>query len=479
MIRTLIDIFKIPELARRVLWLLGLLVVFRVGFWIYLPGINVQAYADQLDRSGPLDWLMYASKLTGGSLSPHIFSLGIMPYISASIIFSLLVKVFPRLEALQKEGEQGRRTINRYTRYATVLICIVQSLFLVSQWRSTAGGGDAISPDPGLGMPLLQLMCLTAGSLFVMWIGEKITEYGIGNGTSILIMAGIVADIPAALGSLGQKVLFAEPDERAFQVTYSLIILALFVAVVAAVVFITKGQRRIPVQQQRAVKGRRVYGGQRHYMPIKVNAAGVLPIIFASSLIMIPSLFARNFAYAGSVQDAGWLEAAFYRILRILVDAFQPGGFLYTFAYVGLIVFFTYFWTTLMFNPVEIAGNMKEYGSFIPGIRPGKRTAEYLEKIIKRITLAGAAFLCLIALVPNVVTAAMPGMGFIARRFLGGTGILIVVGVTLDLVEKIEAQLLVRQYEGFMRGGEGPRRGGLGGGPRRGGGPEKRPVSSK
>jgi preprotein translocase subunit SecY len=316
-------------------------------------------------------------------------------------------------------------------------------------------------------------MCLTAGSLFVMWIGEKITEYGIGNGTSILIMAGIIADVPFALGFLGNQVLNAEVDERAFQVTYGLIIIGLFVAVVAAVVFITKGQRRIPVQQQRAVKGRRVYGGQRQYMPIKVNAAGVLPIIFASSLIMIPSLFIRNFAFGTTVEKGNWLEAAFYGVLRFLADSFQYGGFLYIFAFVGLIIFFTYFWTSLMFNPVEIAGNMKEYGSFIPGIRPGKRTAEYLDRIIKRITLAGAAFLCAIALVPNIVTGALPGTGVIAQRFLGGTGILIVVGVTLDLVEKIEAQLLVRQYEGFMRGGgEGPRRGG----PRRGGGPEKRPA---
>ncbi|MCH2582919.1 MAG: preprotein translocase subunit SecY, partial [Planctomycetes bacterium] len=231
----------------------------------------------------------------------------------------------------------------------------------------------------------------------------------------------------------------------------------MFVAIVAAVVFITKGQRRLPIQQQRAVKGRRVYGGQRQYMPVKVNAAAVLPVIFASSLLMIPPLFLGSIAYGGE----GW----FFGFLQFLDTAFARNGFLYIFCFIGMIVFFTYFWTSLYYNPVEIAGNMKEYGSFIPGIRPGRRTAEYLEKIFKRITLAGAVFLCLIALVPNVIMGNVPGMSFLVTQFLGGTSILIVVGVSLDFVEKIESQLLVRQYEGFMRGGETPRGGG--GGPKK------------
>ena len=461
MFKIIIDIFKIPELRRRIFWTVGLLAIFRVGFWIYLPGIDVAGHIESQQQQGPFDWLSYTSRLTGGSFTPVLFSLGIMPYISASIIFSLMVKVFPRLEALSKEGEQGRRVIGRYTRYATLALCIVQGIFLIYNWKKAAAGTTAISTSTGFSMDLFQLVLLTAGSMTVMWIGEKITEFGIGNGTSLLIMAGIISDVPGAIGQMINSVYFAPPDERPFQVTYVLLIFALFVAIVAAVVFITKGQRRIPIQQQRAVKGRRVFGGQRQYMPIKVNAAGVLPVIFASSLLMIPTLILRQFALSGNT--------GFHNFLLVLADAFAFGKFFWLVAYVALIVFFTYFWTSLHYNPVEIASNMKEHGSFIPGIRPGKRTAEYLEKIFKRITLAGAVFLCCIALIPNLLGNAIPGMSYIVTQFLGGTGILIVVGVALDLVEKIEAQLLVRQYEGFLRGGEGPKRGG---------GPEKKPVSS-
>jgi preprotein translocase subunit SecY len=294
-----------------------------------------------------------------------------------------------------------------------------------------------------------------------MWLGEKITEVGIGNGTSLIIMVGIVADLPMQMGLLGQQILLADWDRRPFEISKALIMFLLYVAVVAAVVFITKGQRRIPIQQQRAVKGRRVYGGARQYMPIKINAAGVLPIIFAQSLVLIPSTFLSWVAYQG--------DNFFYSFLKLVATTFDTNGFFYVAVYVGMIFFFTYFWTTLMFNPVEIANNMKEYGSFIPGIRPGRFTAEYLEKIIKRITMADAAFLTMIALIPQLVTTALEIDPRIAYM-LGGTGILIVVGVALDLVDKIEAQLLVRQYEGFMRGGEGPRKSG--------GGPEKKPVPS-
>ena len=464
----LIDIYKIPELRNRIIWTLGLLGVFRFGFFVYLPGIDIGGYEKQLesDTDNPLDWLMYTSRLTGGSFTPVLFSLGIMPYISASIIFSLLVKVFPYLEALSKEGEAGRRQISKYTRYATVVLCIVQSLFLIWSWKSPIPGdpnASSITLNPGFWICTLQLLCLTAGSMFVMWLGEKITEYGIGNGTSLLIMAGIISDVPRAIAFLLGKIISASGDDRPYEVTTCLLVFGLFVAIVAAVVFITKGQRRIPIQQQRAVKGRRVYGGQRQYMPVKVNAAGVLPVIFASSLLMIPTLFLSSVAFSGS----NW----FYGFLQILNNAFAQNGFLYVFCFIGMIIFFTYFWTSLYYNPVEIAGNMKEYGSFIPGIRPGRRTAEYLEKIFKRITLAGAVFLCVIALVPTVLAANIEGMNFIVTQFLGGTGILIVVGVSLDFVEKIEAQLLVRQYEGFMRGGDTSRGGS--------GGSDKKPVATQ
>ena len=464
----LIDIYKIPELRNRIIWTLGLLGVFRFGFFVYLPGIDIGGYEEQMesDTENPLDWLMYTSRLTGGSFTPVLFSLGIMPYISASIIFSLLVKVFPYLEALSKEGEAGRRQISKYTRYATVVLCIVQSLFLIWSWKSPIPGdpnASSITLNPGFWICTLQLLCLTAGSMFVMWLGEKITEYGIGNGTSLLIMAGIISDVPRAIAFLLGKIISASGDDRPYEVTTCLLVFGLFVAIVAAVVFITKGQRRIPIQQQRAVKGRRVYGGQRQYMPVKVNAAGVLPVIFASSLLMIPTLFLSSVAFSGS----GW----FFGFLQILNSAFAQNGFLYVFCFIGMIIFFTYFWTSLYYNPVEIAGNMKEYGSFIPGIRPGRRTAEYLEKIFKRITLAGAVFLCVIALVPTVLAANIDGMNFIVTQFLGGTGILIVVGVSLDFVEKIEAQLLVRQYEGFMRGGDTSRGGS--------GGSDKKPVATQ
>ena len=456
MIKIIRDILKIPELRRRIFWTLLLLVVFRLGFFIYVPGIDIPTVISTLHQreQGALDWLIYTSALTGGNLNtPVLFSLGIMPYISASIIFSLMIKVFPRLEALSKEGEQGRRTINRYTRYSTVVICIVQASFLVYNWQRP---GEQTSFSTATGFfswtGMLQVLSLTVGSLFLMWLGEKITEYGIGNGTSLIIMVGIISDMPRAFGQVGNTILGASDDRVPFEVMKALVTIGLYFLVVAAVVFITKGQRRIPVQQQRAVKGRRVYGGQRQYMPIKVNAAGVLPIIFAQSLVVIPSTFLSAFALSAG-------DNVFFHFLYSVAAAFHRGGYIYVVAFVGMIFFFTFFWTTLMFNPVEIAGNMKEYGSFIPGIRPGKFTAEYLDKIIKRITLAGAAFLCAIALVPQIVAGALD-MEFFVVHFLGGTTLLIVVGVALDLVDKIEAQLLVRQYEGFMRGGEGPRRSG-------------------
>ncbi len=447
MIKIVRDIWNIRELRWRLAVTFGLLAIYRFGFFIYLPGVDIPVFLSSQSTGDDdiLEWLMYTRALTGGSLTPFLFSLGIMPYISASIIFSLMVKVFPRLEQLSKEGEQGRRQINRYTRYATVLLCLIQAIFLVSAWSSPGRGGETITAEPGFYIGFIQVLCLTVGSLFLMWLGEKITEFGIGNGTSLIIMAGIVAEMPGAFAFLVQKVINAEPDRVPFEVVTLLSFLALYIAVVAAVVFVTKGQRRIPIQQQRSVKGRRVYGGQRQYLPIKVVAAGVLPIIFAQSLMVIPTGF------------IGWLATNsgdnwFGRSLNVLATAFGFNGFLYIIAYTLLIFFFTFFWTSLMFNPAEIAKNMKEYGSFIPGIRPGKRTAEYLERVIRRITLAGATFLAVLALAPQLISRAMD-IDLLVSTFLGGTGILIVVGVALDLDDKIESQLLVRQYEGFVRGG--------------------------
>jgi len=443
LLRIVRNIVGIAELRNRILMTFALLGVFRIGFHIYLPGVNIDVIKGLLQRKGEgwnlLDLLGYTSALTGGDLSnATIFSLGIMPYISASIIFSLLVKVFPKLEALSKEGEHGRRIINRYTRYFTVLLCLIQAGFIVVWLRRLYPAGpsgetmQSIS-DPGYGLAALQLLCLTAGSVFLMWLGEKITEYGIGNGSSLIITAGIVARMPQAVYVESKRLLESPSEERPFQVVSLLLLVALFIIVVLCVVYITRGERRIQIQQARTVKGRRVYGGVRHFMPLRVNSAGVLPIIFAQSLVVIPAGFLK-WVFPGSQ----------------IPDMVQPGAFWYYVLYLAMIGFFTYFWTSLTFNPVEIANNIKEHGSFIPGIRPGRRTAEYLERILNRITLAGATFLAIIALVPQMISESI-GVTPIASSFLGGTGILIVVGVALDLVDKVEAQLLVRHYDGFMR----------------------------
>ncbi len=443
MFKAIANIIAIPDLRRRVGFTLMALAIYRIGFFIYLPGVRLDVLEDALANvpdagGGLLSFLGMTSLLTGGNLrNATIFSLGIMPYISASIIFSLMTKVFPRLEELQKEGESGRKVIARWTRYSTVLFCLLQSIIVVQAITSPnfLGNGVAVS-DSGYALGLLQVMVLTCGTLFLMWLGEKITENGIGNGISLMIMAGIVASIPQMFLSFSTEWTTRAVDERPFFVVKILVLLLLFFAIVAGVVFITKGQRRIPIQNARTVRGQ---GGQRHYMPIRVNSAGVLPIIFAQSLLMVPGVV---LTFIPGAQGIGALLA--------------PGAFWYLALYVGMIGFFTYFWTSLYYNPVEIADNMKEHGSFIPGIRPGRRTAEYLQQVFARITLAGAVFLAVIALIPQLISKVQPGVGGGSlAQMMGGTAILIVVGVALDLVDKIEAQLLARQYEGFVA----PRRG--------------------
>ena len=434
MFRAIGNILAIADLRSRIVFTLLALAIYRIGFFIYLPGVDVGLIRSmtetQNEQGGLLSFISMTSLLTGGALSQAtIFSLGIMPYISASIIFSLMTKVFPKLEELQKEGESGRKVIARWTRYAAVGLCLIQALFVVF-WVSSAnsGGGVALSSG-GFGMGLLQVLVLTAGTLFLMWLGEKITENGIGNGISLIIMAGIVAVIPASLGDFQQQWISLDVDGKPFFILKLLSLLVLFFVVTAGVVFITKGQRRIPIQNARTVRGA---GSQRHYMPIRVNSAGVLPIIFAQSLLIIPGVILSMF---GGTQG--------------VADLLAPGTFWYMMIYVLMIGFFTYFWTSLYYNPVEMSENMKEYGSFIPGIRPGRRTAEYLQQVFSRISLAGAVFLAVIALIPQIVTNTL-NVNFFVSGMLGGTGLLIVVGVALDLVDKIEAQLLARQYEGFV-----------------------------
>jgi len=454
MFRTFLNIFKIPELRNKLLFTIGLLLIYRIGFTVPIPGVNQEAMAERLKGGGPLgDLAEYFAIFTGGNLSQStIFGLGIMPYISASIIFQLLVTVVPALEKLQREGESGRKKINEYTRYAAVGLCLIQAVLWLRFLYGGAGGGRSYVYAPfreSYFYFLFAVAVLTTGTIFLMWLGEQIDEYGIGNGISLIIMAGILARMPQAViyvirsadlrinaagaGTMGpSKILF---------------LVVAFVAVVAASILITQGQRRIPIQQAKQTRGRRVYGGQRQYLPLRVNHGGVMPIIFASSLLIFPRMV---FQWLGSVWYAGGLWV-------FLSNCFNYGSYIYVVAYVGMVYFFSYFWTTVQFQPKEMANNLRDYGSFIPGLRPGKRTADYLEKVMGRITYVGAAFLSLIAIIPTVVAAWLE-IPFFVSAFLGGTGLLIVVSVALDLVQRIEANLIMRNYQGFL-GGEGPIKG--------------------
>ncbi len=440
MFHAVANLFRIPELRKRLIVTVALLIVYRVGWNIPLPGIDpgkIGRFAQSTDN--PL--LRFLDLIGGGGLQQAaLFSLGIMPYISASIIFSLLVKVIPSLEKLSKEGSAGQRKINQWTRYATIPICIVQGAFAIRQFTGQVrlpveGGGDMLTfltfgdTGPDFWIRLTWITALTTGTIFMMWVGEQITEHGVGNGISLIIMAGIVARLPH--GILGSELAVAQ----------GFLLIGLFLLIVLGVVFITKGQRKIPVQYAKLTRGRRVYGGQRHYMPIRVNMAGVMPVIFASALLVFPPL----------LFDAIGLPA--------LRSAFEYGEYLWAVFYIVLTFFFAFFWVALMFNPVEMSKNMKEHGSFIPGIRPGRPTAEHLERIMNRITLAGAAFLGAIAVLPVVIATTLNVPGYLTM-YLGGTTVLIVVSVALDLVDKLNSYLVMRNYEGFLRGGSGgaPRR---------------------
>jgi preprotein translocase subunit SecY len=372
-----------------------------------------------------------------------------MPYISASIIFQLLGSVYPPLEALQKEGEAGRKKINEYTRYATVIICLIQSYlylnaFVIPQGLVAANYLDPIDGTLGLGWKVVAVLTMTAGTVFLMWVGEQIDEYGIGNGISLLIMAGILAGMPAAGMELIQNSSMELAGGSGELGIEQLLLLALmFVAVVVGVVYITLGQRRIPMQSAKHVRGRRVMGGTRQYLPLKVNQAGVMPIIFASSLLMLPALL---FGQIGRLFD---YNSFWGRLFTSLGDAFSRNSFLYAVCYIALIYFFCFFWTAITFNPKDVSENLKNYGSFIPGYRPGKRTADYLEKVMFRITYVGAGFLALVAILPMMISNSL-GVSFLVASFYGGTGLLIAVSVAFDLVQKIDSHLVMRNYTGLL-----------------------------
>jgi len=443
-------IFTIPELRQKILLTLGLLAIYRVGWQVPLPIIDANVMNQFSKESGGIcELLRTVAVFSASQLSQAtIFGLGIMPYISASIIFQLLGTVWPPLERLQKEGEAGRKKINEYTRYATVLICVVQSwayvAFLASQ---RVGEQSLISPAflvdgrLPLSWQFVAVMTMTAGTIFLMWLGEQIDEFGIGNGISLLIMAGILAGMPSALVELGNDTTWELGGGGGKMGVETLLVLAaLFVGVVAGVVFMTQGQRRIPTQSAKHVRGRRVYGGTRQYLPLRVNQAGVMPIIFASSLLLFPQLLFQYLSNAFPTSD----------ILRTLHDSFMRGqSFLYNICYIALIYFFCYFWTAITFNPKEMADNLKNFGAFIPGYRPGKRTADYLERVMERITYVGAGFLSLVAVIPTIVGGAL-GIPAQIASFYGGTGLLIAVSVAFDLVQKIDSHLVMRNYSGLL-----------------------------
>ena len=436
--KAVVNILKVPELRNKVLVTFGILFVYRAGFQVPLPGVNIAQlarFAEAQSGTGMGFAFGIMNALSGAAVgSCTLFTLGVMPYISASIILSLLTKAVPALEALSKEGTAGRKKIQQYTRWLTVPLCVVQALFVINGLLAP-GVAELHIIDQGLFngflYKLMVLMAFTTGTLFIMWLGEQISEYGIGNGVSMIIMAGIIARMPA------QFTLFLSGLEEADRYQTATLFLALFMAVTAVVVFIHKGQRRIPIQHAKLMRGRRVVGGTRHYLPFKVNSAGVMPIIFASALFIIPP-FLGKIPFLSFVQESlAW------------------GKFWYITLYVAMIYFFAFFWTALMFQPSELANNLKEYGGFIPGLRPGKRTADYLEKVMVRVTLAGATFLASVAILPQFITKGMRDLPLSLATFLGGTSILIVVSVALDLVDKVNAQLIMRNYEGFMGGSGG------------------------
>lgn len=450
----LITIFKIPELSQKIGITLLFLCIYRIGFHVPLPVIDQEKMFQAMSGAsqGALGQVLgFVSLFSGGTLSQScIFGLGIMPYISASIIFQLLGSVYPPLEKLQKEGESGRKKINEYTRYATVPICLIQAFFLVQyamKPESRGGQGWAAPGYDTFWFGFSAVITITAGTIFLMWLGEQIDEYGIGNGISLIIMAGIVARIPEATKTLLfdsttgklKESLFTLGGGTGSDVSFEklIVLMFLFVAVVVAVVAITKGQRRIPTQSAKHVRGRRVFGGTRQFLPLRVNQAGVMPVIFASSLLMLPYFFFNILHGATGWRWTSWLS-----------DAFVRQGYTYNLFYIALIYFFCYFWTAITFNPKDMANNLKDYGSFIPGYRPGKRTADYLERVIMRITYVGAAFLAVVAIIPSMISSAMD-VDYRVAAFYGGTGLLIVISVALDLVQKINSHLVMRNYPGL------------------------------
>ncbi len=453
MLNSIKNIFGIPDLRKRVIFTLIILAVYRIGAQIPNPGISASALAEFWEsQKGTI--FGFIDLFSGRNMSRMtIFALGIMPYISSSIILQLLQVVWPYLERLSKEGEMGRKKITQYTRYGTILICLVQgygiSLFLQSV---KAPGGAAVVPNPGLPFQLLTVLTLTTGTVFIMWLGEQISERGIGNGISLIIFAGIVVDLPRGAAGLVSKLRTGDMDPLRI-----IFLVVLLVVVFAFIVFVERGQRRIPVSYAKRVVGRKIYGGQATHLPLRVNTGGVIPIIFAASIITIPATIAQM------------IKVPF---IQRISQQFGMGMPMYSLFYIAAIIFFTYFYVSIIFNPNDVSDNLRKYGGFIPGIRPGKNTSDFIDGVLSRLTLVGAVYLALVAVLPEFMITglkvqALPLIGeFLDKNlpnwftqgmgidfYFGGTSILIVVGVAMDTMQQIEAQLVMRHYDGFMRRG--------------------------
>jgi len=442
MLSALVNSFKIPDLKKRLLVTCALLAIYRIGCYVPTPGIDGAALAEFFNRiaktqGGTIFGII--NMFSGGAMERlTIFALGIMPYISSSIILQLLTAVIPALEKIAKEGKAGYERINQYTRYGTVALSIIQSFF-ISLWLENPARfeGLRIVMYPGWGFRILTVLTLSTGTIFIMWLGEQIQERGIGNGISLVITAGIISRIPTAIHQLTVLISPMNAARRQIQPFTLLIMAALLVGVVFAVIMVTQAQRKIPVQYARRIVGRKIYGGQATYIPLKVDTSGVIAIIFAQSIILFPATL-----------DSFIPNPGFQRLAQGLVR----GHVLYTVVYALLIIFFCYFYTAIVFNPLDLSENMKKYGGFIPGIRPGTPTAEFLDYVMTRVTLAGAIFISIIAIFPDFIMATLK-VPYLVASFFGGTGILIIVGVMLDTIKQIESHLLTHHYEGFIKSG--------------------------
>jgi preprotein translocase subunit SecY len=422
------NIARIPELRARILFTFGMLAVYRIGCAVVTPGINTNVIRDFFEQMSGTAFGMF-NLFSGGALQQmSIFSLGIMPYISATIIFQLLTVVIPQLEQLKKEGEQGQKKINQWSRYATIVLALFQGMLIATALENGQFGQGAVM-NPGWGFRLMTMITLTTGTAFIMWLGEQVTERGIGNGISLVIFSSIVVAIPSGMFQMFDMI---QTDQ--FSPLQAIFLIGFMLALIAGVVFVERAQRRIPIQHARRVVGKRVTQGGMSYFPLRVNTAGVIPPIFASSLLMIPSTL-RQFTESPELQQA--------------IDQYMnPGGFQYNLVYMGLIIFFCFFYTSIMINPVDVSENIKRFGGYIPGIRPGANTADHIDKVLSRLTFVGAVYVAVICIVP-VILAGRMNIPF----YFGGTALLICVGVSLDTIGQIEAHLVSREYDGFVKGG--------------------------